>query len=254
MKNLYFAVMIVNFNDEKGSLNYVKKIPLSFNDEYLYAINNFPWSEAIKIAFEKYNVTLEEDFEKVVKDIVSESLKPIIKELKENLCEFNGERWADAFSSYIEKLIISIIRSQNDILSDEQYIIGFKSFCFPCDSGINYYNGKSSCFIQLDDDFNVQYEIEYKYSCSLLDYRSGVHYCLETNCYNQTNNIELWDIYKSQEQNIVEKPIIPIYDLNLYGANFEGAYWIDENGNVLDIIQKQTKIQTVNAKMNIVYD
>lgn len=244
----------VNFNDEKGSLNYVKKIPLSFNDEYLYAINNFPWSEAIKIAFEKYNVTLEEDFEKVVKDIVSESLKPIIKELKENLCEFNGERWADAFSSYIEKLIISIIRSQNDILSDEQYIIGFKSFCFPCDSGINYYNGKSSCFIQLDDDFNVQYEIEYKYSCSLLDYRSGVHYCLETNCYNQTNNIELWDIYKSQEQNIVEKPIIPIYDLNLYGANFEGAYWIDENGNVLDIIQKQTKIQTVNAKMNIVYD
>ena len=72
--------------------------------------------------------------------------------------------------------------------------------------------------------------------------------------YNQTNNIELWDIYKSQEQNIIEKPIIPIYDLNLYGANFEGTYWIDGNGNVLDIIQKQTKIPTVNAKINIVYD
>lgn len=244
----------VNFNDEKGSLNYVKKIPLSFTDEYIYAVNNFPWPEAIKIAFEKYDVTLVNDFLKVAEDIVFELLKPIIKELKENLCEFDSEHWAFAFSSYIEKLIISIIRSQNDILSDEQYIIGFKSFCFPCDSGINYYNGKSSCFIQLDDDFNVQYEIEYTYSCSLLEYRSGVHYCLETNCYNQTNNIELWDIYKSQEQNIVEKPIIPLYDLNLYGANFEGAYWIDENGNVLDIIQKQTKIQTVNAKMNIVYD
>lgn len=238
----------VNFNDEKGILNYVKKIPLSYNDEYLYAINNFPWSEAIKIAFEKYNVAPEEDFEKVLEDIVSESLKPIIKELKENLCEFDGECWLFAFSSYINELILPIIRNQNDILSDEQYIIGFKSYCFPCDSGINYYNGKRSCFIQLDDDFNVQYEIEYADSCSLLAYRSGVHYFLETNCYNQTNNIELWDIYKSREQNIVEKPIIPIYDLNLYGANFEGAYCIDEN--VLDIIQKQTEIYTKNLTFN----
>ena len=259
IKNEKFAlcgndIYKVNFNDEKGYLSFVKKVPLTFTDEYHYAIRNFPWFEAIKTAFEKYDVTPEEDFGKVVEDIVSKLLKPIIKELEEDLCEFDSELWAFAFSSYIENLIISMIRNQNDILSDEQYIIDFKNWCFPCDSGINYYNGKASCYIQLDETFNIQSKKEYSFSCVLVKYRNGVHYCLKTNCYNQTNNIELWDIYKSQEQNKIEKPIIPIYDLNLYGANFEGVYWRDENGNVLDIIQKQTKIQTVNAKMNIVYD
>jgi len=235
-------------------IDYAKEIPLSFTDEYLYAIERFPWSKAIKIAFEKYDVKPEEDFEKVVENIVSELLKPIIKELKENLCEFNSENWTFVFSSYIRSLIISSIRKQSDILSDDQYIVSFKSWCFPCDSGINYYNGMGCCYIQLDENFNVQYETEYTSSCCLLEYRNGVHYTLETNCYNQTNNIELWDIHKPKEQNKVEKPIIPIYDLNLYGANFDGAYWIDENGNILDIIQKQTKIPTVNVKMNIDYD
>ncbi|MDD6664874.1 MAG: hypothetical protein PUE48_00820 [Eubacterium coprostanoligenes] len=232
----------VVFDGNEGELNFLKKIELVFTSEYLYTIENFPWSEVIKNVFDKQNEIPNCDLVALSEKVTAEKLNLIIGKMKNNLCEFNSEHWSFAFADYIENTIKDNISTEDDILCNEEYIDGFKNWCFPCDSGISYYNGKESCYIHLNENFNVEYKNEYVKGCILLCYRNQIHYHLLYEQYNYTQNIKLWDIYKSKEKNEVEKPIIPIYDLNLYQSNIADVLGI--SAGVKDILKKQTEIYT----------
>lgn len=239
----------VVFDGNEGELNYLKKIELVFTSEYLYAIENFPWSEVIKNVFDKQNEIPNCDLVALSKKVTAENLNPIIDKLKNNLCKFYSEHWSFAFAVYIENTIKNnIISTEDDILCNEEYIDGFKNWCFPCNSGISYYDGEKSCYIHLNENFNVEYRNEYMKGCILLCYRNQIHYHLLYEQYNYTQNIELWDIYKSEEKNEVEKPIIPIYDLNLYQSNITDVLGI--SAGVKDILKQQTEIYTKYLTFN----
>lgn len=238
----------VIFDGNEGKLNYLKKIELVFTSEYLYAIENFPWAEAIRCVFDKQNEISPCDLNALTEKITTEKLNPIIDKMKNNLCEFNSENWSFAFAGYIKKTIACNISTEDDILCNEEYIDGFKNCCFPCDSGICYYNGKGSCYIHLNENFNVEYQSEYSSGCQLLSYRNQIHYSLSYEQYNYTQNIELWDIYKSKEKNEVEKPVIPIYDLNLYQSDITDILGV--SAGVKDILEKQTEIYTKYLTFN----
>lgn len=237
-----------DFDGNEGKLNYLKKIELVFTSEYLYAIENFPWSEVIKNVFDKQNEISLCSLNALTEKITTEKLNLIIGKMKNNLCEFNSELWSFAFASYIENTIKYNISTEDDILCNEEYIDGFKNLCFPCDSGISYYNGKESCYIHLNENFNVEYRNEHKKGCILLCFRNQIHYYLLYKQYNYTQNIELWDIYKSKEKNEVEKPIIPIYDLNLYKSDITDILGL--SAGVKDILKKQTGIYTKYLTFN----
>ena len=237
-----------DFDGNEGKLNYLKKIELLFTSEYLYAIENFPWAKVIKNVFDKQNEISPCDLNALTEKITTEKLNPIIDKMKNNLCEFNSESWSFAFSSYIISSVKYNITTHADIFSNEEYIKGFKNWCFPCDSGISYYNGKESCYIQLDENFNVEYRNKYVKGCKLLCYRNRIHYDLSHEQYNYTQNIELWDIYKSKEKNEIEKPTIPIYDLNLYKSDITNILGI--SAGVKDILEKQTEIYTKYLTFN----
>lgn len=231
-----------DFDGNEGKLNYLKKIELVFASEYLYAIENFPWAEAMKNIFDKQNEIPNCDLDALTEKITTEKLNPIIDNLKNNLIEFNSESWSFVFAAYIKHTIKFNIGTEEDILCNEEYIDGFKNWCFPCDSGINYFNGEKSCYVHLNENFDVEYQNEYSSACVLLEYRNKNHYYLSQKQYSCTQNIELWDIYKSKEKNEVEKPIIPIYDLNLYKSNITDVLCI--SAGVKDILEKQTEIYT----------
>lgn len=237
-----------DFDGNEGKLNYLKKIELVFTSEYLYAIENFPWSEAMKNIFDKQNEIPNCNLDALSEKVTAEKLNLIVGKMKNNLCEFNSELWSFAFAAYIKETIKYNISTEEDILCNEEYIDGFKNWCFPCDSGINYFNGEKSCYIHLNEKFNVEYRNEYMKGCILSCYRNQIHYNLLYEQYNYTQNIELWDIYKSKEKNEVEKPIIPIYDLNLYKSNIADVLGI--SAGVKDILEKQTEIYTKYLTFN----
>ena len=238
----------VVFDGNEGKLNYLKKIELVFTSEYLYAIENLHWVEAIRYVFDKQNEIPNCNLDALSEKVTAEKLNLIVGKMKNNLCEFNSELWSFAFACYIKNTIKYNISTEDDILCNEEYIDGFKNCCFPCDSGINYFNGEKSCYIHLNENFNVEYRNEYMKSCSLLCHRHQTHYDLSHKQYNYTQNIELWDIYKSKENNEVEKPIIPIYDLNLYQSNITDVLGI--SAGVKDILEKQTEIYTKYLTFN----
>lgn len=179
----------------------------------------------------------------LARKITTEKIIPMINELNKWSCGFDSEACIGNFSMYIVTVAVEEYLDTNDFdSSGEKYIYGFKNWCFPCDSGINYFNGEKSCYIHLNENFNVEYRNEYVKSCSLLCYRHQTHYDLSHKQYNYTQNIELWDIYKSKENNEVEKPIIPIYDLNLYQSDITDILGL--SAGVKDILKKQTEIYT----------
>ncbi|WP_448901289.1 hypothetical protein [Eubacterium sp.] len=253
VKNEVFAFLSnciyeVVFDGNDGELNYLKKIELVFTSEYLYAIENFPWSEVIKNVFDKQNEISFCSLNALTEKITTEKLNLIIGKMKNNLFEFNSENWSFAFASYIKNIIKCNISTKKDILCNEEYIDGFKNWCFPCDSGISYYDGEKSCYIHLNENFNVEYRNEHTKGCILLSFRNQIHYYLLYKQYNYTQNIGLWDIYKSWEQNRMERPIIPIYDLNLYQSNITDVLGI--SAGVKDILEKQTEIYTKHLTFN----
>lgn len=237
-----------DFDGNEGKLNYLKKIELVFTSEYLYAIENLHWVEAIRYVFDKQNEIPNCNLDALSEKVTAEKLNLIVGKMKNNLCEFNSELWSFAFAAYIKNTIKYNISTEEDILCNEEYIDGFKNWCFPCDSGINYFNGEKSCYIHLNENFNVEYRNEYMKGCILSCYRNQIHYNLLYEQYNYTQNIELWDIYKSKEKNEVEKPIIPIYDLNLYKSNIADVLGI--SAGVKDILEKQTEIYTKYLTFN----
>ena len=238
----------VDFDGNKGKLNYLKKIELVFTSEYLYAIENFPWAEVIKNVFDKQNEISFCSLNALTEKITTEKLSLIIGKMKYNLFELNSKSWSFAFAAYIKDTIEYNISAEEDILCNEEYIDGFKNWCYPCDSGINYFNGEASCYIHLNENFNVEYRNEHKKGCILSYFRNQIHYHLLYKQYNYTQNIGLWDIYKSREQNRMEGPIIPIYDLNLYQSNITDVLGI--SAGVKDILEKQTEIYTKYLTFN----
>lgn len=242
------SIYEADFDGNEGKLNYLKKIELVFTSEYLYAIENFPWSEVIKNVFDKQNEIPNCDLVALSEEIATEKLNIIIDNIKVNLGRAFIKNWSFAFAAYINDTIPHNISTEEDILCNEEYIDGFKNWCFPCDSGINYFNGENSCYIHLNEDFNVEYRNEYVKGCKLLCYRNQIHYHLLYKQYNYTQNIELRDIYKSKEKNEVEKPIIPIYDLNIYKSNITDILGI--SAGVKDILEKQTEIYTKYLTFN----
>lgn len=167
----------------------------------------------------------------------------MINELNKWSCGFDSEACIGNFSMYIVTVAVEEYLDTNDFdSSGEKYIYGFKNWCFPCDSGISYYDGEKSCYIHLDENFDVKHINKYSNGCYITSYRNQIHYALTPNHYNYIQNFELWDIYKSWEQNRMERPIIPIYDLNLYQSNITDVLGI--SAGVKDILEKQTQIYT----------
>lgn len=241
----------VVFDNGKGKLNYLKKVELLFSKEYLYVIDNFPWADAIKIVFDKLKNGVHNgvNIYNLARKITTEKIIPMINELNKWSCGFDSEACIDNFSMYIVTVAIEEYRDTNDFdSSGEKYIYGFKNRCFPCDSGISYYDGEKSCYIHLDENFDVKYINKYYNGCYTTSYRNQIHYALTPNNYNYIQNFELWDIYKSWEQNRMERPIIPIYDLNLYQSDITDILGI--SAGVKDILEKQTEIYTKYLTFN----
>lgn len=232
----------VVFDGNEGKLNYLKKIELAFTSEYLYAIENFPWDETIRCVFDRKNKTPHCNLKALSEEIATEKLNIIIDNIKVNLGRALIKNWSSAFADYIRLTVECNVTTMDDILSVEEYIYGFKNRCFPCDSGISYYDGEKSCYIHLDENFDVKYINKYYNGCYVTSYRNQIHYALTPNNYNYIQNFELWDIYKSWEQNRTERPIIPIYDLNLYKSNITDVLGI--SAGIKDILEKQTEIYT----------
>ena len=236
-----------DFDGNEGKLNYLKKIELVFTSEYLYAIENFPWSEAMKNIFDKQNEIPDCDLDALSEKVTAEKLSPIIDNLKNNLYKFDSEHWSFTFAAYIKDTIKYNISTEEDILCNEEYIDGFKNWCFPCDSGINYFNGEKGCYIHLDNKFDIKYKNEHD-GCLLISYRNQIHYYILRYYCDITYLIRLYDIHKSDQQNTIDNLIIPIYDLNLYNANIDCILGI--SAVVKDIIQKQTGIYTKYLTFN----
>lgn len=179
----------------------------------------------------------------LARKITTEKITPMINELNKWSCGFDSEACIGNFSMYIVTVAVEEYLDTNDFdSSGEKYIYGFKNWCFPCDSGISYYDGEKSCYIHLDENFDVKYINKYSNGCYITSYRNQIHYALTPNHYNYIQNFELWDIYKSWEQNRMERPITPIYDLNLYKSNITDVLGI--SADVKDILEKQTQIYT----------
>lgn len=238
----------VVFDGNEGKLNYLKKIELVFTSEYLYAIENFPWDETIRCVFDRKNKIPHCNLESLSEEIATEKLNTIIDNIKVDLGRSLIKNWSSAFATYIRLTVECNVTTLGDILSVEEYIYGFKNLCVTCDLGISYYNGERNHYIHLDENFEVEYMNEYCTGNIRVEYRNRIHYGLLYRRYNYIQNIELWDIYKSKEKNEVEKPIIPIYDLNLYKSNFTDVLGI--SAGVKDILEKQTEIYTKYLTFN----
>ena len=261
-ENLYVLLgnsvyVVTSFNNKHcGELSFVKKIKFQFSKLYLYAIEHFPWIETIKYVIDKYNTSTNYSLGKISRQIVERQILPIIELLESLYFEFVGKNWIFAISSFVEETVELIINCRDNLfmnnkddfnyneylLNNEEYIEGFKNWCFPCDSGISYYNGEKSCYIHLDNKFDIKYKNEYYDGCLLIPYRNQIHYYIPRYYCDITYLIRLYDIHKSDQQNTIDNLIIPIYDLNLYNANIDCILGI--SAVVKDIIQKQTEIYT----------
>lgn len=128
----------------------------------------------------------------------------------------------------------------NPIFDDQMFICGFKNWCTVCDDGIIYFNGKSSCYIGINDTQNEG--IKYANGGVIAACRNKVHYVYCKDVYGAFKCYYLFDVYKSKEKKEVEKPIIPIYDLNLYQSDIMDILGL--SAGVKDILKKQTEIYT----------
>lgn len=118
------------------------------------------------------------------------------------------------------------------------------------------YLGSIGFFKRFYNMVSAQSEIKYieflRGNIGFHEYRCGMHYTLvnvDKHCkYDCYYYMKLYDIFKSNKQNETEKPIIPIYDLNLYKSNITDVLGI--SAGVEDILEKQAQIYTKYLTFN----
>ena len=236
----------VIFRGNVGELEFIKEIELSFTEEYLYMIERFPWADTISRVLKQHEKFPNVDLDTLSEIAVATQLSKMTSEWKENLYSADMENWRFTFSRFVSCTVTRSLICQYEILGNEKYASAFKKWCVPCDSGINYYNGEWSCYIYLDDKFQVQYEKKYYFGCATSAYRHGIHYGPNTQRSNYAFYVHLFDIFKSYEQNKTEMPVIPMYDLGLYRSNITGILGI--SAGVQDVLERQVGIYTKRLK------
>lgn len=240
-------------NDSASELrfNFFKKIKLQFTDEYLYIIDSFPWSSVISEIMSKktelvYSTLLGFFTDTVWQFSIRKAIDKVLDDCDEqiNTRNLNLNYIIYHFSNYINMYIDGC--GDNPIFDDQMFICGFKNWCTVCDDGIIYFNGKSSCYIGINDAQNE--EIKYANGGVIAACRNKVHYVDCKDVYGAFKRYYLFDIYKSKEKNKIEKPIIPIYDLNLYQSGITDILGL--SAGVKDILKKQTEIYTKYLTFN----
>lgn len=151
-----------------------------------------------------------------------------------------------SFMEYIDMYIDGC--GDNPIFDDQMFIDSFKNWCTVCDDGIIYFNGESSCYMSINDNDTQNDGIKYVNGYVIAACRNKVHYVYYEDVYGAFKCYHLFDIYKSKEKNEVEKPVIPIYDLNLYQSDITDILGV--SAGVKDILEKQTEIYTKYLTFN----
>lgn len=237
ISNFIFNISIEN---EHIILSKKSYYPLKFYSNFNETINNMNWKSIMK-SFEK---------EKIESDNLNEKyiLSNIIREKSNNIIigkvtKTDAYLYRHCFVEILYTWYLGIDKPINWKLYDNDYFIRFiRNFCYPCDDGVVYFNGKYMCYKKYNGT-----DIEFlRGNIGFHEYRCGMHYTLvnvDKHCkYDCYYYMKLYDIFKSNKQNETEKPIIPIYDLNLYKSNITDVLGI--SAGVKDILEKQTQIYT----------
>lgn len=241
-------------NDNTGELrfDFFNKIKLQFTEEYLYIIDSFPWSSVVSEIMSKepelgYSTRLKSIYMRYYFSI-TKAIHKMLDDCNEQI-DIRNLKINSIIYSFIEYIYVYIDGcGDNPIFDDQMFIGGFKNWCTVCDDGIIYFNGESSCYISINDNDTQNEEIKYAYGRVKASCRNKVHYIYCEDVYGAFKCYHLFDIYKSKEKNKIEKPIIPIYDLNLYKSNITDVLGI--SAGVKDILEKQTQIYTKYLTFN----
>lgn len=222
--NILLGNMVCHFDYTKNKIEDVYCYNLDFMDDYLRAIDCFPWK-----------TTIEELFKFPFKDL---NPLPLIFRIVSNKIVIKKQGWIHAVSIYINCYLL-----HNEVfdkeLSDDYFINGFKHWCCPCDEGVIYYDGDYTWYLRKEKKFRY-------FNGFGLDYfRNGVHFSTLKRKYNTSYFFQLYDIYKDVSNNIKDNIRIPIYDLKLFNANIENINGL--SGVVKDIVERQTIIETHNV-------
>lgn len=237
--------ILPNDSTSKLRFNFFKKIKLQFTYEYLYIIDSFPWSSVISEIMSKktelvYSTLLGNFTDTVCQFPIRKAIDKVLDDCDEQINTRNL-KINSIIHSFIEYIYMYIDGcGDNPIFDDQMFICGFKNWCTVCDDGIIYFNGKSSCYIGINDTQNEG--IKYANGGVIAACRNKVHYVYCKDVYGAFKCYYLFDVYKSKEKNEVEKPIIPIYDLNLYQSDIMDILGL--SAGVKDILKKQTEIYT----------
>ena len=247
--------IVYDENNHEFKLNFYEKIELLFTKEYLFVIENFCWSKIayqiktfLKPEFMNFMTNtymFSSEVKNYVFKIVRKEVHRLFVDNNYYLSSLNIERIANIFCRYILE-IFEIYNFDSIVLDNEIYIQTLKNRCSVGDDGLTYFNGKESCYINFKEYSKDKKIIKYADGNLDIVARNGIHYALGKGA--RLSNYYLFDIHKSYEQNRIEQPIIPIYDLNLYNANIDCILGI--SAVVKDIIQKQTEIYTKNLTFN----
>lgn len=233
--------------------NFFKKIKLQFTDEYLYIIDSFPWSSVVSEVMSKepelgYSTLLKSFINMNCYFSIRKAIYKMLDDCNEQIdirnLTINGIIYS--FMGYIDMYIDGC--GDNPIFDDQMFIGSFKNWCTVCDDGIIYFNGESSCYIGINDNDTQNDGIKYVSGRVIAACRNKVHYVYYKDVYGAFKCYHLFDIYKSKEKNEIEKPIIPIYDLNLYQSNITDVLGI--SAGVKDILKKQIEIYTKYLTFN----
>lgn len=242
-------------NDSTSELrfNFFKKIKLQFTDEYLYIIDSFPWSSVVSEIMSKepglgYSTLLRSFINMNCYLSIEKAIYKMFDDCNEQIDTrnliINGIIYS--FMEYIDMYIDGC--GDNPIFDDQMFIDSFKNWCTVCDDGIIYFNGESSCYMSINDNDTQNDGIKYVNGYVIAACRNKVHYVYYEDVYGAFKCYHLFDIYKSKEKNEVEKPVIPIYDLNLYQSDITDILGV--SAGVKDILEKQTEIYTKYLTFN----
>lgn len=253
INNLYDGYQLALGNDvydllftapKKFILKYSFSYNLTFTNEYLNAINSFPWKDTMKKIM---NTT-----ELLQSSVLGECCESFEFEYP------HYKKYSQYFFDYINFFIMiplshTAFADSFDInfLTNDDFIAGYKNWCYPIDGGIIYYNGDSSCCLRI----NEHGLISEKRFCNMGTYfyvhnfKNGVHYFVNNrDMYNTSCFYQLYDIYKDVSDNIRDNIRIPIYDLKLFNANIENINGL--SGVVKNIVERQTVIETYTVEYN----
>lgn len=218
---------------------------LNFSDEFIKVIENTDWKYIVKKALEPFRILFKKQIN--IHELFIAISLALQAEVSRNI-QTRDLLWINIFSIYIVQFLIIVYFSQSyeyiDGCNNDFYINYFENFCYPCDEGLVYFNGKYTCYKKYEGhetDF-------FKGNFGLRAFRHKIHYTSIPKKQNLYCFECLIDINKNYVINHHNPISIPIYDLNLYQSNITDILGI--SAVVKDIIQKQTEIYTKYLTFN----